>query len=194
MAEIRQDLKLQIDPSTIVRPNIVTDCIPDGAVTADKLATDAVTESKILDGAVTEDKIDDGAVTRDKIANQAVISSKIGNNAVTNEKIQSMSSTKLIKSRLKLADQLTTGMTFNSTYSLLASLVSQNYLYPKFVFVTPFAFCYGFLAMDKANEKISICFLSADGTISKAIIWDDTHTTDDFLNDGQFSDSTYYEF
>lgn len=87
MAEIRQDLKLQSDPSTIVRPNIVTDCIPDGAVTEDKIGLRAVTSNKIADDAVVEDRIADGAVTAIKIAPNAVQTSKIGSGAVTTAKL-----------------------------------------------------------------------------------------------------------
>lgn len=97
MAEIRQDLKLQSDPSTIVRPNIITDCIPDGVVTHAKLDTDAVedvnirdfsvTENKVMDGAITSDKVASGAVTGTKIASDAVTSDKIGSGAVTEAKI-----------------------------------------------------------------------------------------------------------
>ena len=89
MAEIRQDIKLQNDPSTIVRPNIIGDCIPDGDVTHAKLATDAVEEGNIRDSSVSEDKIADGSITTNKIASGAVTSGKIDSGAVTSGKIAS---------------------------------------------------------------------------------------------------------
>ena len=107
MAEIIQDLKLQNDPTTIVRPNIVTGSIPSGAVTGDKIADGAITTSKVNDGAITSDKIApasviggklgvssvydlniaSGAVNEYKLASNAVVTSKIANGAVTNGKI-----------------------------------------------------------------------------------------------------------
>ena len=97
MAEIRQDLKLESDPSTIVRPNIVGDNIPDGDITTDKLADSSVTTAKINDGAVTTDKLEDASVTNDKIAGGSVTSDKLGadsvngshiaNGAITNAKL-----------------------------------------------------------------------------------------------------------
>ena len=107
MAEIIQDLKLQNDPTTIVRPNIVTGSIPSGAVTGDKIADGAITTSKVNDGAITSDKIApasviggklgissvydlniaSGAVNEYKLASNAVVTSKIANGAVTESKI-----------------------------------------------------------------------------------------------------------
>ena len=107
MAEIIQDLKLQNDPTTIVRPNIVTGSIPSSAVTGDKIADGAITTSKVNDGAITSDKIApasviggklgvssvydlniaSGAVNEYKLASNAVVTSKINNGAVTDSKI-----------------------------------------------------------------------------------------------------------
>ena len=88
MAEILQDLKLQSDPTTIVRPNVVSDNIPDGAIVTNKLATGAVTTAKIADGAVTTAKLDAAAVTTAKVADGAVTTAKLDAGAVTNAKIQ----------------------------------------------------------------------------------------------------------
>jgi hypothetical protein len=89
MAEIRQDLKLQSDPSTIVRPNIVTDNIPDGGVTTAKINDGAGTTAKIADNAITSAKIASGAVVNDKLSNNVVTSSKIADGAVQAAKISS---------------------------------------------------------------------------------------------------------
>lgn len=89
MAEIRQDLKLKDDPTTIVRPNIVGDCIPADAITNEKIASGAVTSTKIGTGAVTPGKIASDAVTSSKISTGAVTSSKIEDSAVTATKIAS---------------------------------------------------------------------------------------------------------
>lgn len=89
MAEIRQDIKLQNDPSTIVRPNIIGDCIPDRSITKDKIAYLTITSAELADDAASEDKIMDGAVTAIKIAANAVQTSKIGSGAVTSGKLAS---------------------------------------------------------------------------------------------------------
>lgn len=98
MAQIRQTLKLESDPTTEVYPNIKPECIPalaideakiaSNAVTENKIADAAVTNSKLANNAVTEAKIDDGAVTNTKLATNSVTSTKIANNAVTRPKIQ----------------------------------------------------------------------------------------------------------
>lgn len=87
--------------------------IPDGAVTApkiagnavttDKLALNAVSTEKIQDEAVTTAKIKDSAVTTDKIANGAVATGKIADNAVTTDKIDD--------------DSITTGKIVNDAVS-----------------------------------------------------------------------------
>lgn len=87
MPEIKQDLKLQSDPTTIVRPNIVGDNIPAGAITEDKLATGAVTQGKLASGAVGNAQLATQAVSADKIAPNAVTSAKIASGAVSNDKV-----------------------------------------------------------------------------------------------------------
>ena len=97
MAEIKQDLKLQSDPSTIVRPNIVGDNIPsdavttakilDGAVTTDKLAAGAVTNNKLAQNSVDRDNIVDDAIETTHIVDDAITTQKIVNGAITNPKI-----------------------------------------------------------------------------------------------------------
>lgn len=97
MPEINQDLKLRSDPSTIVRPNIVSDNIPSGAITEDKLATRAVTQGKLATGAVgtsqlatqavTSDKVAPNAITNAKMANDSVDTNNLVNQSVTNNKI-----------------------------------------------------------------------------------------------------------
>ena len=97
MSEIIQDLKLKSDPTTIVRPNIVTDCIPAQAVTTPKIADTGITTAKIADGAITNSKmasnaiatatIIDGAVTTAKIAHGAITTAKIADENVTTNKI-----------------------------------------------------------------------------------------------------------
>jgi hypothetical protein len=73
--------------------------VPDGAITAAKLANDsvtnakigsiAVTEGKIANESVTEAKIGSAAVTEAKIASGAVVEGKLAANAVTTSKISS---------------------------------------------------------------------------------------------------------
>lgn len=66
---------------------IVEMSIPDGSVTAAKLATNAVTSGKIASSAVTSVKIANGAVTSAKIASGAVHTENIADRAVTTDKI-----------------------------------------------------------------------------------------------------------
>lgn len=87
MPEINQDLKLQSDPTTIVRPNIVSDNIPSGAVTEAKLATGAVTQGKLASGAVGNAQLATQAVSADKIAPNAVTHAKIASGAVGNAQL-----------------------------------------------------------------------------------------------------------
>lgn len=87
MPEIIQDLKLKSDPSTIVRPNVVSSNIPANAITTGKIADEAVTAAKIGAGAVTSFKIGAGAVSSSHIATGAVTETKIGALAVTETKI-----------------------------------------------------------------------------------------------------------
>lgn len=87
MPEKITDLRLKEDSSTIVRPNIVPDNIPSGAVTTAKLAAGAVTSAKIDGGAVTEGKIASSAVTAGKIGSNAVTEAKILDGSVTSGKI-----------------------------------------------------------------------------------------------------------
>ena len=56
---------------------VSTEKIQDQAVTTDKLASESVTNGKIADGAVTTDKIDDDSITTDKIVNDAVAYQKL---------------------------------------------------------------------------------------------------------------------
>lgn len=154
MAEIRQDLKLQSDPSTIVRPNIIGDCIPDRAITKDKIAYLTITSAELADDAATEDKIMDGAVTAIKIAPNAVQTSKIGSGAVTNDKLASsavttgkiadsqITSAKLLVYTDQLAtylndDEITTETDFETWIANLivggcywAYLVTGTHIYP----------------------------------------------------------------
>lgn len=82
MPTITQDLKLQSDPSTIVRPNIQSSNIPSSAVTSDKIASAAVTSSKIASSAVTSDKIADGAIITAKLDDSSVTTAKLANLSV----------------------------------------------------------------------------------------------------------------
>lgn len=87
MAVIRQDLKLEEDPTTIVHPNIETGNIPDSGITTNKIADNAVTSAKLNDNAVTTGKIHSSAVTSGKIAGNAITTSKINDGAVTTDKL-----------------------------------------------------------------------------------------------------------
>jgi len=62
-----KDLKSS-NTGEIINPNIVSENIPSGAVTTDKLNDASVTTAKIKDSAVTSGKINDGAVNYDKLA------------------------------------------------------------------------------------------------------------------------------
>lgn len=66
---------------------IVEMSIPDGSVTAAKLATNAVTSGKIAASAVTAAKIANGAVTSAKLATGAVHTENLADRAVTTDKI-----------------------------------------------------------------------------------------------------------
>ena len=87
MPTIYQDLKLENDPSTIVRPNIEGDNIPSGAVDSSKIATGAVTNTKIGALAVTGDKIASQAITADKIAASTITNDEIANLTIQGGKI-----------------------------------------------------------------------------------------------------------
>ena len=87
MPNIIQNLKLKSDPNTIVKPNIVSDNIPSGAVTTSKIDSNAVTTAKIADGAVTYPKIADNAISGNKIIDLAITTAKIADGAVTTAKI-----------------------------------------------------------------------------------------------------------
>ena len=63
--------------------------IPDGSITAAKLATHAVTSAKIDDLAVTTSKIAAGSVTTQKLAAYAVGDEELQSGAVTSDKIRS---------------------------------------------------------------------------------------------------------
>ena len=77
MPIIYQDLKLENDPSTIVRPNIEGANIPTSAVDSSKIATGAVTNTKIAALAVTGDKIAANTITKDKIAANTITNDEI---------------------------------------------------------------------------------------------------------------------
>lgn len=87
MPTIYQDLKLENDPATIVRPNIESDNIPTAAVDSSKIATGAVTSTKIASLAVTSDKIASQAITTDKIASSAVTNDEIADLTIQGVKI-----------------------------------------------------------------------------------------------------------
>ncbi len=61
--------------------------IPDGSITAAKIADSAVTSGKINNGSVITDKIADGAITSGKIGNGSVVTDKITDSAITSGKI-----------------------------------------------------------------------------------------------------------
>lgn len=108
MADLIETLHKKGDASTRVFPNIISDNIPNGAITTYKITDNAVTTNKIVDGAVTTNKIvdnaittskildanittaklDDGAVTTIKIANNSITNNKIVSNSISNDKIQ----------------------------------------------------------------------------------------------------------
>ena len=87
MASIRQDLKLKSDPSTIVYPNIIGDCIPEESIQGNQIIDDTIGEDHLIAESVTTSKIADGAVTTIKINNSAVTTGKIASNAVTTGKL-----------------------------------------------------------------------------------------------------------
>ena len=87
MPEINQDLKLQSDPSTIVRPNIVSDNIPSGAIDSTKLGASSVTSPKIAPSAVQSQHISAGAVQEAALDSLSVSTAKIQGGAVTTPKL-----------------------------------------------------------------------------------------------------------
>lgn len=120
MAEIKQDLKLQSDPSTVVRPNIVSDNIPSGAVTSAKIAAGAVTQPKLGTSSVTSDKLAAGAVIEAKIADSAVTSTKLASGAVQNGNIANGAVT---------GDKIASGTIENANlrnYSVYGSKISRT--------------------------------------------------------------------
>ena len=83
--------------------NIVSVSIPDGSITAAKLASNSVTNSKIADNSITSTKISDlevgtsdivdGAITAPKIGAGAVTNAKVANNTINEAQIQNLSVT-----------------------------------------------------------------------------------------------------
>lgn len=71
----------------VLKSQLVSSDIADGAIVADKIAANAVTAAKILANAVEADKIKAGAITADKIAAEAVTADKIQADAITGDKI-----------------------------------------------------------------------------------------------------------
>ncbi len=63
--------------------------VPNGSVTAEKIAALAVTSAKLADAAVTAAKLASGAVSSAKLANGAVSTAKLADGAVTAEKLAS---------------------------------------------------------------------------------------------------------
>lgn len=84
-----QTLREKDNPSNNVYPNIQSQNIPTGAVTAVKIANDAVTTAKINGQAVTTAKLANNAVSEDKIDNAAVTTAKLAASAVTTAKLDS---------------------------------------------------------------------------------------------------------
>src|SRR3990167_4007299 len=61
--------------------------VPDGSITAAKLADNAVTTAKLADSAVASAKLADSAVSSTKLADAAVDSAKLADNAVVSAKL-----------------------------------------------------------------------------------------------------------
>ncbi len=94
--------------------------IPDGSVTAAKLATNAVTSGKIAGSAVTSAKIANGAVTSEKLATGAVYTENIADRAVTTDKIIDGAIT-----NAKLALTRTIYVSAETTHSLTSGTTMQ---------------------------------------------------------------------
>lgn len=71
MSDIITTLKEKGTPTNSVYPNIVSDNIPNNAITNTKIADGSITTNKIVDGAITTNKIVDGAITINKLENNA---------------------------------------------------------------------------------------------------------------------------
>lgn len=65
----------------------VTGQLPNGSITAEKLAEQAVTGAKLANLAVTAEKLASGAVTGEKLANRAVTGEKLASGAVSADKL-----------------------------------------------------------------------------------------------------------
>ena len=83
---MRRELKTT-STGEVVNPDIISENIPNGAVTTNKLEDGAVTSDKLDTNAVETAKIKDGAVETAKIKDGAVTSAKLGASSVTNEKV-----------------------------------------------------------------------------------------------------------
>lgn len=80
-----------------------TATIPNGSITADKLASNSVTSEKIADGAVTTNDLANGAVTSAKIADGTITTSDLADGSVTTAKIANSAIT-----TTKIADEAVT--------------------------------------------------------------------------------------
>lgn len=117
------DIEMLRNKVAALEQAIVEMSIPDGSVTAAKLATNAVTSGKIASSAVTSVKIANGAVTSAKIAlgavhteniaDRVVTTDKIIDGAVTNDKLALTNSLIVSSSTTR---SLTSGTTFQDMY------------------------------------------------------------------------------
>ena len=87
-----KDLKSSNTGETI-NPNIVSENIPSGAVTTEKLNDGSVTTGKLNNGAVTTEKLNDGSVTTGKLADGSVTTDKLNDGGVTTGKLADASVT-----------------------------------------------------------------------------------------------------
>lgn len=74
----------------------VTDALPDGAITAGKIASDAITSAKVADGAITAAKVADGALTAAKFADAFLTAAKIATDAIGSDELAASAVQKIL--------------------------------------------------------------------------------------------------
>lgn len=117
------DTVLTKSASGVIEFTVISNQIPDGSITTDKLAGAAVTTSKLETNSVTTLKIADLAVTEPKIATDAVTSSKIANNSVTVSKLGTNEQKQICKAWVNFNGTTSPG-TIRSSYNV--SSVTKN--------------------------------------------------------------------
>ena len=159
MANLIKQLHKKNDNTTNIYPNILSDNIPNDAVTTDKIINNAITTAKISDGAVTTGKILDASITTDKLLNNAVTTDKIANNSITNSKIvsNSISNAQIQDNAISTAKIQDASITASK---LADGIIAKTYKHIYVITIATTRYMISFINNDKES------YISSLGTIS----------------------------